>query len=193
MKEVREFKWLAAVENPELLALWSSAEEVWSNQFIDGLLTEGVKRWEDMLGIRAKDTDTMAMRRRKILAKINEQLPYTHRTLAQKLAAICGPDMARVEIDYNRYMLNINLDLSVMENTAEIDRLLQAIAPANLIKKMQFKRPLTTHLQVGQAMRFGKKMTIHPVNRFSLTGVAGSSKYGFAIRKASYKIIKAVI
>lgn len=193
MKEVREFKWLATVENPELLSLWSALGEVMSNQFIYDLLAGSAKRWEDMLGIRAKDTDSIEVRRKKILAKINEQIPYTHRTLEQKLATICGPDMAQVEIDYNRYMLSVNLDLSVMENTTEVDKLLQAIVPANLTKKMQFKRPVSSNLYIGQAMRFSKKITIYPVSQFNLNEVAGSSGYGFTTRKGKHTIIKAVV
>lgn len=193
MSEVREFKWLATVENPELILLWDTLGEVMSNQFIADLLISGAKRWETMLKIRAKDTDTIEVRRSRILAKINEDIPYTHRSLEQKLTAICGQDMSTVDIDHDKYALSVKLDLSVMQNITTVDKLLQVIVPANMTKKMQFERPVTTDLFIGQAIRTGRKITIHAVNQFSLNRVDGTSTYGFAIRTAKQTIIKAVV
>lgn len=193
MKEVREFKWIATVENPELLLLWGTLGEVLSNQFIADLLVSGAERWETILKIRAKDTDTMEIRRARILAKINEDIPYTHRSLEQKLTAIYGENMTTVDIDYSRYAVSVTLDLSMMPNITTVDRLLQVIIPANLTKKIRFERPVRETICIGQTIRTGKKMTIHAVTSFSLNKIDGTNQYGFATRTAKQIMIKAVV
>jgi hypothetical protein len=132
MKEVREFKLLATVENPELNLLWSTLGEVWSNQFIAELLISGVLRWENMLKLRPLSTDTIEDRRIRILAKINEQIPYTYRRMIQILNALCGEGLYDVDLDHNTYQLSILINPDITGNIDRISKTLYPIIPANL-------------------------------------------------------------
>lgn len=90
IKVIREFQAIATAEDPELSALWQSIADAELDQFIDEATTTGVKRWEANLGLAPKPTDTLEERRLRIKTRINEQPPYTYRTLDQKLTTLCG-------------------------------------------------------------------------------------------------------
>lgn len=97
VKVIREFQAIATAEDPELSALWQSIADAELDQFIDEATVTGVRRWETNLGLAPKLTDTLVERRLRIKTRINEQPPYTYRTLDQKLATLCGERMTLFE------------------------------------------------------------------------------------------------
>ena len=79
MKDIREFQKISEVENAELNELWSSIDAVFKDEFISDITENGATRWEKMLKLYPKVTDTLEIRRSRILFKINSILPYTHK------------------------------------------------------------------------------------------------------------------
>ncbi|MDF2989444.1 MAG: hypothetical protein K0R50_4954, partial [Eubacterium sp.] len=92
LTEFREFRELAAAENPELLSIWGILEDVLKDQFVADSTENGIKRWETILKIFPKGSDTLDIRKFRILARLNEKLPYTKRTLERQLTVLCGED-----------------------------------------------------------------------------------------------------
>lgn len=128
----KEFKVIAEVENPEFAALWKRWWKWYLNTFVCDLDYEGAARWEYMIGIRPKATDTLDERRAEILVRINATLPYTHRRLEQMLNALCGAGLYEIDLDYNKYNLAIITNPDVTKGLNRISTLLRAIVPANL-------------------------------------------------------------
>lgn len=191
MKEVREFKWLATVENPELVLLWEKLGEVRSNQFIADLLINGAARWEKMLKLRPKNTDGIEVRRERILAKINAQIPFTHRQLENMLNATYGTNRTKVAIDYNHYSLWVDVLASVLTRTLEMRKFLRPIVPANMTISISNTQTLSHRLLVGGVIRVvNKRVEIRPVVAFGAAEFNNSLWVTGAIRRVAHTVIR---
>jgi len=119
-------------EQSEIDLLWIATEKVFADQFILDATENGVSRWESMLGISPKGTDTLDERKFRILSKLNQELPYTLRKLEQVLTTLCGPDGYSIELNAAEYEIKVELGLANHNNYEEVKRTLKAMVPANL-------------------------------------------------------------
>ncbi|ABX43306.1 YmfQ family protein [Lachnoclostridium phytofermentans] len=147
LQEVREFKAITTVENPEIDNLSVSLGLALNNQFIGYLDNYGCSRWETMLAIKPLDTDTLQERNFRILARVNEQLPYTYRSLEERLADLCGKDGYSIVMDKAKYILNVRIAQSAKKNFSAVAELLDRITPCNLILSISLL--YNTHNMVG--------------------------------------------
>lgn len=132
LREIVEFKEIANTENVELENLWTRTDDVLNNQFILTTTKEGISRYEKMLGIVPFADDTLESRRFRVLARYNEQLPYTYRTLISRLNLLCGPNGYALTLKPNEYSLKVLIELTNKRMFDEIQILLKQIVPANL-------------------------------------------------------------
>ena len=77
LREVLEFQAINAANEPEISIAWDALALVLANQFLDTATASGVAVWERELNIRPKDTDTLEVRKARIKALWNLELPYT--------------------------------------------------------------------------------------------------------------------
>lgn len=135
MQQVQEFQAINAANEPEIKAAWQSVSRVLSNQFMAEADAQGLAVWERELGIFAKDTDTLALRRARILAAWQRQPPYTIRWLRAWLDSICGTDNYTANVQ--AYTLNIQLNHDRLPDAdvllGEIKSVLQPLRPANIL------------------------------------------------------------
>lgn len=152
---LREFKELANVVDPELDLLWSEIENAFNDQYIDDATKNGVNRFESMLNIIPKATETLEDRKFKISTVWNEQLPYTHKSLIQRLNKLCGEDGYTLEITTLDYTVKVRIELVVKNQFDAVDSLLERIVPLNMIidLDLRYNQHLIlsnfTHLQLS--------------------------------------------
>jgi hypothetical protein len=144
----REFKEIANRENEALTDCWGSSNSVFLDQFIETLTENGCRRWEKILNIQPKDTDTLQVRRFRIKSRINEDLPYTWRALENVLNSLCGEGQYEMTLYNDEYRLKILLELTVKELFNEVESTVKRIIPANLI--------LDVELRYNQYITLGK-------------------------------------
>lgn len=133
IREVREYKAIMNdAEQPEMVAMWGAADDALNDQFIADATENGVKRWEKILGIEAKATATLDERKFTILSRINEQLPFTLRTLETSLDSLCGADGYTVRLDANNYALYVRVALEAASKYNDVKKLLDRVVPANI-------------------------------------------------------------
>lgn len=134
LREVLEFQEINEACEPEIAIAWDALALVMANQFLDTATEHGVSVWEEELGIYPKDTDTMAMRKARIKAMWNLELPYTLPWLRNWITNLCGPD--GYEVGVSEYTIDIQLDYTVLPDSdalaAEILDMLLMIRPANM-------------------------------------------------------------
>lgn len=130
--EIEEFQHLANAVNPELNKLWAKYKNIFDNQFISTLDESGCLRWEKLLKITAMGTDTLKDRRFRILARLNENIPYTYRKLENMLTTLCGNDYT-MQLQSNEYRLIVRIALSVQKQFNEVKKLLTKFVPVNII------------------------------------------------------------
>lgn len=137
MQDYLEMQKIMEAEQPEVDLAWDSVENALADQFILDATEYGVSRWETMLGIFPKDTDTLDERKFRILAKQNQELPYTLRKLEQVLTILCGKDGFFIEVTYAQYHVLVKLALTNEKNRQEVTNILQKMLPANMTQAVQ--------------------------------------------------------
>lgn len=130
IKEYKEPVATLEAEDPEFALVWKAADRVLQNEFIETADEYGISRWEAILGIVPQVTSTLAARKRTILTKINEQLPFTIKSLENFLKTFYGRKGYRLEIKPMEYLLMVQVYLSAIN---DVDQLLKRIVPANII------------------------------------------------------------
>lgn len=134
MQEYLEMQTIMDTEQVEVDRLWLETENALSDQFILEVTENGIIRWESMLGISPKDTDTLDERRFRILTKLNQELPFTMTKLKEALTTLCGADGFYIDLQANQYHIVVKLALSNENNYQEVVDLLKKMVPANLIQ-----------------------------------------------------------
>ncbi len=144
IKEFREFQRLAEAENPELLSVWENLDHVMKDQFVTTSTENGVKRWERILKIIPKGSETLDERKFRILTRLNEKLPFTYKILGRQLASLCGEEGYFLEVLNQEYTVIVKVELIAKSNLEDIRRLLERILPANM--RFELSLLYNTHL-----------------------------------------------
>ena len=133
LREVKEIRSIIGAEQLEIEAAWIYAEGILPEFFLEDMTVFGMERWESLLEICPKVTDTLEERRFRIKTKLKKDLPYTRKNLEKKLSDICGTDGCFTEYDHLNYTILVKLALTEKSNFDEVELLLMRIIPANLI------------------------------------------------------------
>ena len=139
LKDVREFNVLDEAETPELKSLYECIAEVLDNGFIETAKEKGVARAEKIVGISPKATTALADRKIAVLAKYNENLPYTVRKLQEVLDTLCGENKYTLEIKNNDFTLNVEIELESKNSKPSVEELLERVAPVNMVLHVTLK------------------------------------------------------
>ena len=133
LQQTREMQAVMEGEQPAVAGLWDAWKTVLDALFVRYANEQGLARWERMLGIRPRGTDSMAVRRVAVLARLNEQLPFTERTLRLMLDGVCGPGGYTLEIIYREYRVFVRVHLWEKRAMDEAAALLGRVVPANMV------------------------------------------------------------
>lgn len=133
LRDYKEITENANTENEELNLQWQAIEDFQNDQYCDSLTDNGCKRWESILKIVPKDTDSLADRRFRIKSRLNEKLPYTMNVLHQQLTTLCGEDGYSLERNLTTHTIKVRVDLNVKAQYDSVDALLERIRPCNMI------------------------------------------------------------
>lgn len=109
------------------------AARQYDNQFIESLDEEGVQRHEKILSIKPRATDSLEDRRFRILARYNEQLPYTIRRLYQQLIALCGEGGFSLNRNTAEKKITVKVALTAKNNFTDVGKLMDKEIPQNMI------------------------------------------------------------
>jgi hypothetical protein len=148
LKEVRELKLILQSEQVEVESLWDALEKALNDQFVLDSTENGVLRWEKILKITPKATDSLDARKFRILTRLNEQLPYTMAILKQQLNALCGSDGYSIKLYNDTYTLEVKVNLTAKSNFEDVSALLHRTVPANIV--IDLKLLCNQHLTLAQ-------------------------------------------
>ena len=148
MREYAEMKQIMSAEQPEFDNLYDSCEQMLSDQFIMYASENGVKRWESIMRVTPKDTDSLETRRFRLLTKLHQELPYTMRKLKESLTTLCGAGNFFIDLQPENYHIEIRLALKNADDYKEVVDLLVKMIPANLTQWVQIM--YNNHELLGQ-------------------------------------------
>ena len=120
-KKVRELKTIYDVETLQLQDAESIMFQVASNYFIQHCDIDTIASWEEVLHIIPQSTDTLEIRRQKVLFAIMTTPPYTDIFLHQLLSNYV--EEYRVEID----SINCEITIYIIENNLSLIRFLKQL------------------------------------------------------------------
>ena len=134
LREVEDFKSINGANEPEIALAWDAAAMVLANQFLETADARGVSVWERELKLHPKDTDTMELRKVRIKAMWNLEVPYTMPWLKSWLTGIFGADRHEERVEDYALTIQVKQDLSeeMRGKTDELFEMLAAIIPENI-------------------------------------------------------------
>lgn len=153
---IRELGQVLRVEQPYFQQAWEALGQALAEQFILGAGEWGLARWERLLHLEAPESLSLDERRRALLLRLNEQLPFTVGRLQELLAAAAPKGQYTMILDEKNYVLHIYITLAAKGCLPGLRELLQRVAPANLHLHLQLmfnthgKLARFTHQQLGK-------------------------------------------
>lgn len=129
------FQGIAEGEQPAFDMAWYNTDTLRDEQYIFSAEDIGLRRWERMLGILPKDTDTVEYRRDRIISRLNEELPYTLKQLRKMLDALCGKE--NYTLNLYEYTLTVKVAVVAKRRFLDVVSLLERITPQNIFLDVQ--------------------------------------------------------
>ena len=112
MQDFTEIAATLNAEDPEFVIMWDSADRVLKNQFIATADEYGISRFEKILKILPSKEDTLESRRSRVQNRWFNDMPYTMRTLIQRLITLCADHgFTLTKYFTDAYTLEIHTDL----------------------------------------------------------------------------------
>lgn len=133
LQEFKENRETLNAENPEFILAWDGADRVLRNEFIETADEYGISRFERILKIVPSRADTLETRRRRVMLRWFNKIPYTLRAFLERLSAICGDSDFTVVKEFLRYRIDITVDLEQAGQAEELDRLIEEMMPCNMV------------------------------------------------------------
>lgn len=131
VEDIEEFIEIAKVENSNFNRVKVQLLQLFSMRFVHATDEKGIARWEKMLKLKRRPTDTLEMRQVKVLAKINNKLPYTWRSLQQLLSSIFGEGNFQIHLDPQEFFLELLIP-SEQNYYRELSDILEPMIPLNI-------------------------------------------------------------
>lgn len=163
MGDIKEVKVIMSVEeeflNNRNNNLDIALKNVFKDQFINTSTENGVKRYENMLKIISKASESLDVRRFRLFIRFNEKLPYTMPKLKEQLEILCGgADEYTAEIDTVGFNLTVKISLKVKRMIEEVREMLERMVPLNVCIDLDLM--YNQHLTVGKfTHKFLRKYT----------------------------------
>ena len=139
MRALREFQALAGAEQREVERAVQAVREAPDDFFASTLSRAGAGRWERLLGLPSGEGGALEDRRFRIMARMNEQLPFTMARLRALLASLCGEEGYTASVDCVGLLLTVRVELAAKANFRYVEALLERVAPLNVVIDLSLK------------------------------------------------------
>lgn len=134
MKEYAEMQQIMNAEQPDVQALEDESEIIKNNQFIQSCNLTGISKFEKLIGIVPSADDTLESRINRVLVRWNDTVPYTWKTLLNKLDTLCGgSDNYEIIRKLDEHKLEITTHLDLYGQVEELNYFLSYMLPASMV------------------------------------------------------------
>lgn len=133
LKKIPDIAAIYAVNEGQEEELDEAITQLWNDLFLEDMGIDHVRRWESILHLIPLPDDTIEDRRYRIIVKLMEKLPYTRRTLRQKLNKLC-PDGYYLTFSRSSYgvELRVFLTLDSEKKKPDVEDLLERMLPLDI-------------------------------------------------------------
>lgn len=163
LQEVKEFDEICKTEDIELEDLNNKINKLLNEITVANASNVGLSRYEKIYNIKNISTD-IEERRFNVLNKMNGKGPFTLNWLNNKLKALVGEDNYKIDVDYDKYRIDISVS-GIFQNIAETLNIdLKEQLPANLIITVNLFQTEKVNIYVGTLIREGDFMKLRGGN-----------------------------
>ena len=122
IQEYMEIRKIMQAENPEFQFVEDESEIIKNNQFIQTCNLTGISKFESLIGIIPSSDDTLESRINRVLVRWNDTVPYTWKTLLNKLDTLCGgSDKYEIIRKLDEQKLDVTTHLDLYGQVEELD------------------------------------------------------------------------
>lgn len=139
LQKYLQLKLICEAENVIFQEALNEIDIINDNQFILTANSQGLKRFEKMLGIVASSNDSLDVRRAKLLLKWNDNIAYTYTNFLKNLDIICGEKNYITEEHFSDYLLKIVTFLYGYGQVNQVEELIKTMIPCNIVIKSENK------------------------------------------------------
>lgn len=132
IKQFPEMQEIMKSENKETDIADKKMSEVLDNAFIESCDGYGIKKYENMLEINPSDSDTLELRKTRVLNRWNDTVPYTYKVLLRRLNIFCGVNNFDISGNLKDYELFITTNLFKPGQVKEFEIMLDRLIPVNI-------------------------------------------------------------
>ncbi len=132
MQQFAEFKEITAAEDPWMDNIQGLAGKILDNAFIQDCDIQGIKRYENMLGLMPDTASGLEERKHAVLMHLNNKPPYTYRTLLKKLEVLYGAGNYEVSGDLTHYIINVRVHSELCGQKKVVETMLGWFLPVNM-------------------------------------------------------------
>lgn len=139
MQQFIEMQEIMQSANLETDVVDSNIECTWNNAYIVDADETGIFKYEQFLGVTPLPTDTLEVRRQRVLSAWNAEANFTIKTLIKKLYQFCGEGNAEIcdDTDLENYFIHLgikanNISIPIIKN------FLETWLPAHLQRQYDF-------------------------------------------------------
>lgn len=129
----KEFKALFNAVQQEIDTLFDEVEKILIDLFVLNCSEYATKRYENIVGIAPKLTDSLHKRQLDILAIYNEVPPFTYERLQEMLTATLGGNGFKIKLDIPNYRLFIKLHRYNADFVQQVNDMLDRVIPVNIV------------------------------------------------------------
>lgn len=136
-REIGDYQQICAAEKAQFRQLAERIQLVQGNFFVQTMDEDSVSRWEQVFHIQASpSTETLELRRQRILSRLRTRPPFTLAFLHQQLDALLGVGQWTCRVDYPAYLLTIGTRVEDKTQRAELVHMVNQIKPAHIAFQM---------------------------------------------------------
>jgi hypothetical protein len=135
MREVKEISCITRVQDYEFDCISRAVDRCLNNSFAQSADSQGLEHWERLFGVVVNPGSGVCERRREILSRLSDRLPYTYNTLDAVFIELFG-DGGRPRhcfcVDYENFHVKVLLNLALEDRVSVIEGLVRRRIPANM-------------------------------------------------------------
>lgn len=147
--DITEIKSLHNSTENEIVKLNNEIKDIDDNILILDSTEKGISRREEILNIKALDTDTMDDRRFRVWLNWYDSYPYTNNDLRTRLDRVLGQGQYVLTVDNMNLEVKCLIELTSKKMENDVRKLLDEIVPMNM--------KLTVILRYNQWQTFSSK------------------------------------
>ncbi|WJY27486.1 putative phage tail protein [Sporosarcina trichiuri] len=171
-RKIREFRKLSGSVSTEYDAADRAFEQVENDQFITSSSEPAIARREKPFGIVPDLTvETLPFRKRRLLARMQENVPYVVEYLRELLDSLLGGRLTEIELDSLLFEMEVLVYVESASFYREVEKLLERIVPLNIdltVAVLMIREVMVLH-SAAYAFRVKHKRT----NRFRTAAIPG--------------------